>query len=184
MTTDASEISAGADNEAAASDQVKRSVDSPVVKMRDTDIKWRSKYKLTKEELEDLRATADRQQKNLQETIDTTLKQRQQVEQKLIDAKLESAAISAGITDLDLVKLIDKSDLKLSESGEISGLQEAVNAFKQSKPNFFEANKKISSSSNAALPSDVSTKAIRARDMSKEDYKALERSILAGNKLN
>lgn len=148
-----------------------------VTKMRDSDIKWRAKYKLTKEELEDLRAKAEQEQTSLKQTIDTTLKERVRVEEKLIDAKLEAVAVSAGITDLDLVKLIDKSGLKLTETGEISGLQEAVQAFKQAKPNFFGAEKKVSSSTNAPLPSEGTPKLVRAMDMSPEEWQKQKHKI-------
>ena len=154
-----------------------------VTKMRDSDIKWRAKYKLTKEELEDLRAKAEQEQSSLKQTIDTTLKERVRVEEKLIDAKLEAVAVSAGITDLDLVKLIDKSNLRLTETGEISGLQEAVQAFKQAKPNFFGTEKKVSSSTNAPLPSEGTPQLVRAMDMSPEEWQKQKNKIISRQRI-
>lgn len=158
--------------------------DESISQMRDSDIKWRAKYKMTREELETVKLQSEQQAKELSERVNLTLKEKQAVESKFVDAKLESLAISAGITDVDLVKLIDKSNVKLNEAGEIIGLTEAVQAFKQAKPNFFGAEKKLSSSSNAATITESTTKPIRAMDMSKEEYEARRRKLLSGGGLN
>lgn len=54
----------------------------------------------------------------------------------LIDIELREAARKEGLQDLDLLKLIDRSGVKIEE-GKIVGIEEAVKNFKKNKPSFF-----------------------------------------------
>jgi len=171
MTTEATETKAAA-TEVPSAD---------LTKLTDGDIKWRAKYKVTKDELETERAQIAKERQELASKIDTTFKEKQTVEQRWIEAELKAQAIAAGIKDLDLVKLIDKSQIKVGQNG-IEGLQQVIESFKTSKPDFFGADKKFSSSSNAPFPEETKTKPVSARDMSAEEFAKAKQQIYSGGR--
>jgi hypothetical protein len=93
------------------------------------------------------------------------------MEKRVIDAELKAQAIAAGLQDLDFIKLIDASEIKLSEDGKIEGLEKAVNDFKVSKPALFAAEKRISSSKNEKLPTgDEKVETTDALKMTPEEF--------------
>lgn len=142
-----------------------------IEKLKDSDIRWRAKYKGAKEELETLKVQADKEVKELASRAETVVKEKAMYESKYIEAELKAQAVAAGIKDVDLVNLIDKSQLKITESGAIEGLEAAINDFKTKKPDFFGIDRKVSSSSNAVIPS-VNTPQVRnAWDLSPEEWK-------------
>lgn len=73
---------------------------------------------------------AEKNQKDLDETIKT-------YQNRTIKAELKAAAQAAGIIDADLADLIPKDKITVNDKGEIQGISEAVEVFKQSKPNLF-----------------------------------------------
>ena len=152
-------------------------VSQDLSKMRNSDIKFRQKYKASVAEIEDLKIQS---QKEIQALKQSVAKEKETFQQKFIDAKLEAAAVAAGITDIDLVKLINKSGLTVDESGDLQGLSEAIQAFKEAKPSFFGTEKKVSSSSNAPLPSGDSVKKVNAKDLTQEEYNRLKQQVKAG----
>ena len=56
---------------------------------------------------------------------------------KAIEAEIKAAAVSAGITDPDLVALIPKSTVVMDAEGNVTGAAEAIAGFKAAKPHFF-----------------------------------------------
>lgn len=162
----------------AASSNVKKSEDkaSDVESLRDSDIKWRAKYKLSKQELEDERIRSEKEKSDLATQVTATINAKKNMEEKLLQSKLETAAISAGIQDLDLVKLINRDNIKFTEDGEIEGVAEAVADFKTKKPGFFGAEKKASSSTNSSIGSaDAVVTQKSAWDQSPDEWAATKR---------
>lgn len=58
---------------------------------------------------------------------------------RLIDAELKAAAVQAGLTDTDLLPLIDKRAVRYNPDGTISGVTEAIAEAKTRKPDWFKA---------------------------------------------
>ena len=154
-----------------------------VEKLDDDSIRWRAKYKMSKSQLEEFKLATEGEKKELLTKFEASQKKELVMQDKLIDAKLEAQAIAAGIRDIELVKLIDKSNLKLNENGEVEGLTDAVNAFKTRKPDFFGAEKKTSTSSNASFGSGADTKVskLNARDLKDDDWKRNKTKYMSGN---
>lgn len=59
------------------------------------------------------------------------------IQNRLIRAEMKAHAIRAGVIDMDLVDLIPVDKVKIGDSLEISGAEEAIAAFKSSKPHLF-----------------------------------------------
>lgn len=154
-----------------------------VEKLDDDSIRWRAKYKMSKSQLEEFKLATESEKKELLTKFEASQKKERIMQDKLIDAKLEAQAIAAGIKDVELVKLIDKSNLKLNENGDIDGLADAINAFKTRKPDFFGSEKKTSTSSNASFGSGSDTKVakLNARDLKDDDWKRNKAKYMSGN---
>lgn len=151
-----------------------------VVNLSDRDIRWREKYKLTKSELEAEKIKVDRQLNDLTEKhkgeLDTISQFNKQLQQKVIETKIEAEAVAAGLKDLDLLKLIDKEHIKLNEDGSISGISEAIKTFREKKPDYFGPEKKVSSSTNAPMPEANPVKE-NAWNMKDEDWQSIKKGV-------
>lgn len=148
--------------------------------LSDEDIKWREKYKLNLSEREAEKLAAEKEKQTLASKAEIVIKEKTVLERQLINAKIENAAITAGINDLEFVKLIDISNVKLLEDGKIDGIEKAINDLKERKPHFFGEAKKTSSSSNAELPGDTKKTAVNAWDQKKEEWNNGKRARQTG----
>lgn len=151
-----------------------------VEKHEDDSIKWRSKYKVTKEELETFKARTESEKNELSQKVDTTSKERQMFEQKYVEAELKAHAVAAGIKDLEFVKLIDKAEIKLDDKGNLVGVEKAIADAKTRKPDWFGVEKKTSSSTNATFSEQETKKLLDGRTMSSEDWKKNKSRLMAG----
>lgn len=152
--------------------------------LSDRDIKWRAKYKVTRDELETIKVEKDKEIQVVSEKVNILEKVKVQAEQKWIQAEVKAEAIAAGIKDIDFIKLMDLSNIKPSEDGKIAGLKEAVEAFKAQKPTCFgsaDEGKRFSSSTNAAVPPvAVAPQKKSAYDYTAEEYAAKRSQFLRG----
>lgn len=57
----------------------------------------------------------------------------------LVNAELKAAAAAAGLVDMDLLHLpaLDRTKISVDEDGNVTGVQEALDAFKAAKPDYF-----------------------------------------------
>lgn len=148
------------------------------------DIKTRAQLKVTREELETVKAKSELEKKELASKIESADKEKHSLHRKLIDSELKAHAVAAGITDIDFVKLIDSSNLKLDEKGNIEGLQKAVDDFKAAKPSLFKAEKKSSSTNNQKFPEEeTKSSPVDAYKLSDADYQKNKDLLLAGKHL-
>lgn len=99
-------------------------------------------------------------------------------EQRIIRAELKALAVKAGIVDLDGLKLVDLTSIKLNEQGEVEGADALIEGLKQAKPYLFGT---PGSSSTATPPGKDPPPQKRATEMSKEEYEA-ERKKLTGRR--
>jgi hypothetical protein len=97
---------------------------------------------------------------------------------RLLRAELKAAAIKAGITDLDGLKLADTSKLKLNDTGEIEGLDDFMKSFKEAKPYLFSA-AGSSSSTPGKKPDPKGNEPLDATKMSPEEYAKAKAKMLA-----
>lgn len=164
-----------------ASEKEVKAVEKEVAEQKDDDsIKWRAKYKVTKEELETIKAQNDLEKKDLSSKVEATFKERQMYEEKYIDAEVKAHAVAAGIKDIEFVKLIDKGEIKLDDKGNLLGVDKAITDLKARKPDWFGSEKKLSSSNNAPFPEKGGAVPLDARSLSKEDWKKNRQKYMSG----
>lgn len=96
-------------------------------------------------------------------------------EQRVIRAELKALAVKAGIVDLDGLKLVDLSSVKLNEQGEVEGADALIDGLKQAKPYLFGT---PGSSSTATPPGKDPPPQKKATEMSKEEYEAERKKLL------
>lgn len=135
-----------------------------VTELREENKSWRHKHS----ESETARKTAEDAAKNADTASQGKIKEAQTAaDQRVIRAELKAAAVEAGMVDLDVLKLVDLSKVKLNEAGEVEGAKELMDGLKKSKPHFFGP--PSTSSSHKAPPKD-DQKAKKATDMTPEEY--------------
>ena len=95
------------------------------------------------------------------------LQLRTDYESRLIAAHLRTEAVRAGMIDLDGLRLIDSSDVKLGPDDKLIGSRELMERLRRSKPWLFGS---TSSSSTAAVPASKPVRQKTALDMTDEEY--------------
>ena len=95
--------------------------------------------------LDELRARAEVLERQLTEV-------QQRTEAQLIRSELKAEAIRAGIIDLDGLKLVDLSEVKLRADGEIEGATALMTRLRKAKPWLFSC----ASLSSTAMPPALS----------------------------
>jgi hypothetical protein len=96
-------------------------------------------------------------------------------ENRLIRAELKAEAVRAGILDLDGLKLVDTSGVKLNDTGDVEGAPQIIAQLRQAKPWLFGS---ASSSSIAAPPPAQPPRQKRATDMTEAEWRAARADIL------
>jgi hypothetical protein len=86
---------------------------------------------------------------------------------RLIAANLRTEAVRAGMIDLDGLKLVDLSDVRLDESDQLVGGRKIMADLRRNKPWLFGA---ASSSSAAVAPASQPVRQKTAMDMTDEEY--------------
>lgn len=99
----------------------------------------------------------------------------QDAEARLVRAELKAEAVRAGMIDLDGLKLIDTSQIKLGEGGDVQGAGHLMQSLRRSKPWLFTQS---SSSSPAIPPPAHPPRPRRATDMSVEEWRAARAELL------
>jgi len=94
---------------------------------------------------------------------------------RVVHAELRAQAIKAGMIDLDGLKLLDTSHLKVNDAGEIEGGVKIFADLRKSKPWLFPP---ASSSSPATAPPATSATARRATDMNHTEWQAARALLL------
>ena len=104
-------------------------------------------------------------------------------ERRIVAAEMKVAAKAAGILDMDFLKLIDTSGIKLDDKGEVSIPADFWEKAKTAKPAFFTPATGAEKGTTAPtgkppVPGTVVTKA--AKDMTKEEYAAAKAALERG----
>ena len=96
---------------------------------------------------------------------------------RLLRAELKTEAVRAGMVDLDGLKLLDTSSLKLTEEGTLPNAAEVMRQLKRDKPWLFT---KPSSSNIAVPPSAEPPKTKLAKEMSYNEWQAARDRLIRG----
>lgn len=115
-----------------------------------------------------LRARADTLEHQLREAMSTQ-------QDRLLRAELKAAAVRAGMVDLDGLKLIDLSKVRLTESGEVEDGEAVMSRLRARKPWLFG---QVSSSSAAVPPPSAPPQPRRVMDMSEAEWRAARAEML------
>jgi len=98
--------------------------------------------------------------------------------ERIIRAELKTAALKAGMHDLDGLKLADLSAVKLNDAGEVEGADALMAAMKESKPYLFQT---VSTTTQTApAPGKTPPAPADARNMTPKEYDAHKKALLAG----
>jgi hypothetical protein len=92
---------------------------------------------------------------------------------RIIMAEVRAHAIKAGMVDLDGLKLLDVTSLKLNEAGDLEGAEALIEATKKAKPWLFG---QVTTSHPAALPAPRPTEKKLAKDMTDAEFDAAMKS--------
>ena len=93
---------------------------------------------------------------------------------RIVRAELKAAAISAGMVDLDGLKMLDVSAVTVGEAGDVVIPAGFFDAAKAAKPYLFGA---VKTGSTATPPSSAPTQPKRATDMTADEYKAAKAAL-------
>jgi hypothetical protein len=99
---------------------------------------------------------------------------RSDFQSRLVVANLRTEAVRAGMVDLDGLKLIDMSTVRLDNDDKIVGGRKLMDDFRRSKPWLFAA---ASSSSAANVPASQAVRQKMALEMTDEEYAAARITI-------
>jgi hypothetical protein len=94
---------------------------------------------------------------------------RNEFQSRLVVASLRTEAVRAGMVDLDGLKLIDMSAVRLDNDDKIVGGRKLMDDFRRNKPWLFAA---TSSSSAANVPASQAVRQKTALEMTDEEYAA------------
>jgi len=98
-----------------------------------------------------------------------------QANQRLIHAEMKIEAVRAGMVDLDGLKLLDLSDVRLNDKGEVPDAAERVAKLRKAKPWLFGI---PSSSSPSTPPSAQPMRQKHATEMTTAEYTAARAALL------
>ena len=93
---------------------------------------------------------------------------------RLVQAELRTEAVRAGMVDLDGVKLIEMSSVKLKEDGALADGAGVMTALRVAKPWLFGR----SSSSSATAPKAEPPREKKAMDMSVDEWRLARAELL------
>jgi hypothetical protein len=110
---------------------------------------------------------SDPTETNAQPAIEEIAKLRVDFQSRLIAANLRTEAVRAGMIDLDGLKLIELSGLRLDDSDKIVGGRQLMAELRRTKPWLFGT---ASTSSAAIAPASQPVRQRTAMDMTEEEY--------------
>jgi hypothetical protein len=137
-----------------------------VHELREENKSWRTKH----QESEAAKADALKQvEASTQVAADKIKEANTAADQRVIRAELKAAAVKAGMTDMDFLKIADISKVKLGDDGEVIGADELMESLKKSKPHWFGT---ASTSSTHEKPNPGAQKVKKVSEMTPEERKA------------
>lgn len=132
---------------------------------------WRLKHKEARDAADAAEAAAKAASEAAEAKVGEVSKA---AEQRIIRAELKAHAVKAGIVDLDGLKLVDLSSVKLDANGEVEGADALIESLKKAKPYLFGP---PNSSSTQPPPSKDPPPPKAAKDLTKEEYEAAKKAL-------
>jgi hypothetical protein len=99
----------------------------------------------------------------------------EQARTNLVMSELKAEAVSAGMIDLDGLKLLDASTVTVGDRGEVTGAATVMEHFRRAKPWLFGG---MSSTTTAVPPPSQPPRAKQATDMTPEEYRAARAALV------
>ena len=104
---------------------------------------------------------------------------------RLVRSELQLRAIQCGIVDLDALRMLDPASVTVAPDGTVVGAEEALAAFRASKPYLFDqarsASRPMTTSAMQRPPTRAEPEPVDARVLSREQWQA-ERARLLSRK--
>jgi hypothetical protein len=118
---------------------------------------------------EAVKKAVDAQEAKTKAILDT---ERAASDRRIINAEVKAVAVALGLQDVDAIKLLDTSTLKVDEAtGEVVGVSDLLAAFKTAKPYLFKE-PPVSSSNPNPPPPKKKLETFDARTATKEEIAA------------
>lgn len=171
-----------------AADKIKKEDDAKVKEEHDKALKELKELKEEKAAREKKQLEDDGKFKELSEKSEkdklAAIKEKDEAIEKankrVIETEARLALVNAGAGDPDLVKLLDLSAVKV-DGEKVTGLSEAIDAFKKSKPDFFKTVKRSTTGSNPppAAKEDDEVEIVDVTKLSKKEYEEHKRKLFS-----
>ena len=138
-----------------------------------------------KVDLEKARAETESRIKETEANYATKLQKQQE---RIKTSELRAAAVASGLRDLDLLPLIKTDGISIDDDGNVTGIEEAIKAFKESKPIYFADSSSSTSTTTSTsttgskkpTPSaDAVPPKVDVRKLDKKEYEAAKRAALS-----
>lgn len=120
------------------------------------------------EQLEELRTRAALLEQKLNDLQCTS-------DARLIHAEMKVEAVRAGMVDLDGLRLLDLTGMRINSEGEVEEAAEAISRLKKAKPWLFGS---LSSSSPLTAPPAQPSRQKHATEMTNAEYAAARAALL------
>ncbi len=102
---------------------------------------------------------------------------------RLIRSELRVVAIKSGIIDVDALRLVDSSDLRVGADGSVDGAEDAIAILKVSKPYLFEEGRstQLGSTTSPArrVPAPARPDPVDARTLTREQWQTERAKVLS-----
>src|SRR5699024_2873497 len=124
-------------------------------------------------EQERLQAEKEEAEKAAQEAAEKAEKALEQANERIINTEIRAIARELNANDVDVVlQLLDKSDIEISDDGDIKGVKEAVEGLKESKAFLFKQAIGADASAGSNPAKNPSLDEITAKEKELEEIKA------------
>lgn len=147
-----------------------------VTELRSENASWRNRHK---EAEEAKKAAEEAAKKAADEAAAKITEATTAAEKRILMAELKASALTAGMVDLDGLKLADLSAVKLNEQGEVEGADALMEELKKSKPWLFGSQ---GTSHTGTPPKAKTPEAKKATEMTDAEYKAAKAAMEKGGK--
>jgi myosin heavy subunit len=117
----------------------KKEMEEKLAKLAEYEKAEEERKKAEMSEVERLQAEYEEAQQKLKEFEESSKQTKEQAEKRIIETEIKSIARSLNANDPnDVLALIDKSEIKLDDNGNVAGADEVIKAFKEAKPFYFK----------------------------------------------
>jgi hypothetical protein len=125
----------------------------------------------------DLTKRADKAADLAKEALDKSNRLQSAIEKRLINTELQQIAAKEGLIDMDAFKMVDLSGVKISDEGDVLGLDKIISDLKTNKPYLFKLSSNSSKNVNTPHPADDQNK--RPAYETKADFEKAKSALLS-----